>query len=128
MLLLNLPIADYWADGIIDCKDYAVRNTAIVSHLGHKPYWIISNKHLVVVFFDSETIYVFDVNRVYKKQLNKESEMFIEPGILDAAHSKGVKFLGDLNDDGRVDQKDLTLATKTGAKAVVASEPEVTKK
>jgi hypothetical protein len=38
--------------------------------------------------------------------------MIFEPGILDAAHGKGIKFLDDLNHDGKIDQKDLTMAIK----------------
>ena len=38
--------------------------------------------------------------------------MIIEPGILDLAHSKGIKFLDDVNHDGKIDQADLTLALK----------------
>ena len=34
----------------------------------------------------------------------------IEPGIFDLAHSKGIKWLDDVNHDGNIDQKDLSLA------------------
>jgi len=36
--------------------------------------------------------------------------MIIEPGILDLAHKQGVKFLDDVNHDGKIDAKDLALA------------------
>ena len=41
----------------------------------------------------------------------------IEPGIFDLAHSKGIKWLEDVNHDGNIDQKDLslTLAAKKAA-------------
>jgi len=36
--------------------------------------------------------------------------MIFEPGILTLAHSKGIKYLEDVNGDGHIDSKDLTLA------------------
>ena len=36
--------------------------------------------------------------------------MIIEPGILNSAHAKGIKYLGDMNGDGHIDQQDLTMA------------------
>lgn len=44
----------------------------------------------------------------------------IEPGILDLAHSKGIKYLGDLNGDQKIDQKDLTMALAAKAKTVAS--------
>jgi hypothetical protein len=51
--------------------------------------------------------------------------MIFEPGILNTAHSKGIKFLEDLNHDGRIDQQDLTaaLAAKKAAQAAKTSTP-----
>jgi hypothetical protein len=43
--------------------------------------------------------------------------MFIEPGIFDLAHSKGIKFIEDVNGDGRIDRQDLTIALKQKAGA-----------
>jgi hypothetical protein len=51
----------------------------------------------------------------------------IEPGILDAAHSKGIKFLGDMNHDGKIDGKDLNLALAAKAKAGTAADATVNK-
>ena len=47
----------------------------------------------------------------------------IEPGILDLAHSKGIKFLSDMNGDGNIDKTDLSLAlkAKTVGSAAAAS-------
>jgi hypothetical protein len=36
--------------------------------------------------------------------------MIFEPGILMAAHSKGIAYLDDLNHDGKIDKADLTAA------------------
>lgn len=49
--------------------------------------------------------------------------MIFEPGILDLAHSKGIKYLDDINKDGIIDGKDLKLAqvelaSKTAVKTV----------
>jgi hypothetical protein len=38
--------------------------------------------------------------------------MIFEPGILDMAHKQGIKYLDDLNHDGKIDSKDLLLAKK----------------
>jgi hypothetical protein len=49
--------------------------------------------------------------------------MIFEPGILDAAHSKGIKFLDDVNHDGKIDKTDLNMALaakKAAAPAVEA--------
>lgn len=45
--------------------------------------------------------------------------MIFEPGILDLAHSKGIKYLEDINGDGVIDSKDMRLAlNKLAPKAV----------
>lgn len=51
--------------------------------------------------------------------------MFFEPGIFEAAKAKGLATLTDVNHDGRIDQADLTLATK--AKATVPEPKQVCK-
>jgi hypothetical protein len=58
-------IADYWPDGVIDCKDYAVRNSIVIERMGHTPTWVVINKHVVVFFREDGKIYVFDNNSVY---------------------------------------------------------------
>jgi uncharacterized protein (DUF2141 family) len=35
--------------------------------------------------------------------------MFIEPGVFDAAHKMGIKYITDVNGDGRIDQQDIKL-------------------
>lgn len=47
--------------------------------------------------------------------------MIFEPGILNAAHAKGI-FLTDLNNDGKIDTTDLNLAVKAKA-TVVSTDP-----
>ena len=55
--------------------------------------------------------------------------MIFEPGILDLAHSKGIKFLDDVNHDGKIDNQDLklALASKTKAGAVVSESKPISK-
>jgi hypothetical protein len=43
--------------------------------------------------------------------------MIIEPGILDLAHSKGIKFIDDVNHDGRIDKQDMNITLAKQAKA-----------
>jgi hypothetical protein len=43
--------------------------------------------------------------------------MFIEPGIFDLAHSKGIKFIEDVNHDGRIDKNDMNITLAKQAKA-----------
>ena len=53
--------------------------------------------------------------------------MFIEPGIFNTAHAKGISFLTDVNNDGNIDQADLDLALKAKASAKVAVADQVSK-
>lgn len=43
--------------------------------------------------------------------------MIIEPGIFDLAHSKGIKFIEDVNHDGRIDKNDMNITLAKQAKA-----------
>ena len=56
---------DYWPDGHIDCKDYAVRNSIIIQEMGYEPKWVIKKNHVVVVFERNGNIYVFDNDKLY---------------------------------------------------------------
>jgi hypothetical protein len=47
--------------------------------------------------------------------------MIFEPGILDLAHGKGIKFLDDVNKDGKIDRTDMNLALKAKSAAAQAS-------
>ena len=49
--------------------------------------------------------------------------MIIEPGIFDQAHKMGIKFITDVNGDGKIDGQDLNLALEAKSKAAVASQP-----
>lgn len=33
----------------------------------------------------------------------------IEPGIFDLAHSKGIKFIEDINNDGNINKQDMNI-------------------
>ena len=39
--------------------------------------------------------------------------MIIEPGVFDAAHKMGIKYITDVNGDGRIDQNDIKLTLET---------------
>jgi hypothetical protein len=43
--------------------------------------------------------------------------MIIEPGIFDLAHAKGIKFIEDVNHDGRIDKQDMNITLAKQAKA-----------
>lgn len=50
--------------------------------------------------------------------------MIIEPGIFDLAHSKGIKFIDDVNHDGKIDRADLQFALKAKTAAGAAQPVE----
>lgn len=60
-----IPIADYWPDGQIDCKDYAVRNSVAIERMGYEPKLIVTKNHMCVMFEHGGNIYIFDNDRVY---------------------------------------------------------------
>ena len=63
---------DLWQDGVIDCKDYAVRNSIQIEAMGYEPRWVLVKKgsdkinHVVVVFTDGDSIFIFDGDRLFR--------------------------------------------------------------
>jgi hypothetical protein len=57
---------DYWHDGRIDCKDYAVFNSITIKEKGYAPYWLVTKNHVIVAYDDGAFTYIHDVERVYR--------------------------------------------------------------
>lgn len=68
---MNMPIDDYWKDGHIDCKDYAVRNSIIIERLGYESRWLVTKNHVVVYFERNGNIYVFSNDKLYVTGIRK---------------------------------------------------------
>ena len=60
---------DYYPDGHIDCKDYALRNAQIVRKLGEIPTFVLTPRshptHVFIVFTHGGNKYVMDNDRLY---------------------------------------------------------------
>jgi hypothetical protein len=57
---------DYWPDGKIDCKDYAIHNSIEAEKHGYKPRRMVLSNHVVVVFDVGNYTIVLDGQRVYR--------------------------------------------------------------
>jgi len=64
-MFINAPIIDYWKDGKIDCKDYAIRNSIIISRIGGIPTWYVSKNHVFVIYKKGDIIYIFNNDQMY---------------------------------------------------------------
>lgn len=57
---------DYWPDGKIDCKDYAIYNSIQAEEHGHKPEWFVTKDHVVVLVELGGYDIILDGKRAYK--------------------------------------------------------------
>lgn len=57
---------DYWPDGKIDCKDFAIYNSIQAEAHGYQPEWIVTKDHVVVLVTLGDWDYILDGVRAYK--------------------------------------------------------------
>lgn len=57
---------DYWPDGKIDCKDFAIYNSIQAEEHGYKPEWIVTKDHVVVLVELGGYDIILDGVRAYK--------------------------------------------------------------
>jgi hypothetical protein len=62
-------MSDLWADGQIDCKDYALFNAARVRSMGAVPTFVLTPKehpkHIFVVFEKDGVKYALDNDKMF---------------------------------------------------------------
>lgn len=56
---------DYYPDGKIDCRDYAIRNSIVVERMGYDPKWNFTKNHVFISYEHDGSIYVLDGDRVF---------------------------------------------------------------
>jgi hypothetical protein len=59
---------DYWVDGQIDCKDYAIYNVMQAIRSGSQKVQVttINDNHVVVIFEKDGYIYIADNDKLYR--------------------------------------------------------------
>ena len=60
---------DYFPDGKIDCKDYAIYNSIQADKRGYEPRWVVIGNHVVVLFTDGRFLYIADNGNLFRTVL-----------------------------------------------------------